>query len=96
METLGGKTFSLKYRLNRTEPEKYLEYGASGLLRPLRLASGSFTIEPFGSHTKLVAQVHIGYKLPVIDWLVRAFVNPAAIRQHMIEEGQNLNKALST
>ena len=97
VEMLGGKKFSLKYRLNRTEPQKYLEYGAAGLLRPLRLVTGTFTLKPSGDNqTELVARVHIGYKLPVVDWLVRAFVDTAAITKHMNEEGQYLNKTLST
>ena len=96
VEMLGGKKFSLNYRLNRAESQRYLEYGAAGLLRPLRLVTGIFTLKPFGGdQTELVAQVHIGYKLPVIDWLVRAFVNTAAITKHMNEEGQYLNQALS-
>lgn len=97
VEILGGKKFSLNYRLNRAESQKYLEYGAAGLLRPLHLASGSFELKPSGDNqTELVAKVHIGYKLPVIDWLIRIFVNPAAIAKHMNEEGQYLNKTLST
>jgi len=97
VEMLGGKKFSLSYRLNRAKPQKYLEYGASGLLRPLRLVTATFTLKPSGDQqTELTARVHIGYKLPVIDWLIRLFVNPSAIQKHMAEEGRYLNGALTT
>jgi hypothetical protein len=97
VEVLGDKKFSLNYRLNRVEPQKYLEYGAAGLLRPFQLATGSFTLKPFDdNHTELIAKVYIGYALPVIDWLIRVFVNPAVIGKHMDEEGHYLNKTLTT
>lgn len=97
IEMLGDKRFSLHYRLNRIKPGRYLEYGAAGVLRPLRLASGSFELEPYGdAHTKLIARVHIGYKVPVIDWLARRFVDIDALAKHMKEEGHYLNRALTT
>ncbi len=96
VEMLGGKKFSLKYRLKRAEPQKYLEYGAAGVLRPLRLATGTFTLKPSGDNqTELVAKVHIGYELPALDWLVRKVINLAAIEKHMDEEGYYLNQTLS-
>jgi hypothetical protein len=96
-EMLGSKKFSLHYRLNRMRPQSYLEYGAAGILRPLRLASGSFTLEPSGTgHTKLIARVNIGYKLPIVDWLARMLVDTDALAKHMKEEGHYLNRALTT
>lgn len=95
VEVLGGKRFSLTYRLNRAEPQHYLEYGAAGWLRPLSIASGSFTIKPLEKNkTELVAKVHIGYRLPIIDWLVPVFANTAAITRHMNEEGRYINEVL--
>lgn len=95
VEMLGGKKFSLKYQLDKAKPRQYLGYSAGGLLRPLRLASGSFTIKPVSAkHTKLTAVVNIGYRLPVLDWFVRKTVNLAAIEKHMDEEGHYLNMAL--
>jgi hypothetical protein len=97
VETLGGKKFNLRYRLNRAEPLKYLEYGAVGLWRPLRIARGSFMLKPSGSNqTELVAQVLIGYKIPILDWVIRVLVNTGAITKHMNEEGYYLNETLST
>ncbi len=96
VEVLGSKRFSLKYRLDRTERLRYLEYSASGLLRPLRLATGTFTLQPSGNdQTELRANVHIGYRLPIMDWLIRKIIDTEAIKKHMHEEGYYLNKALN-
>lgn len=95
-EMLGNKRFNLHYRLNCMKPGRYLEYGAAGVLRLLRLASGSFELKPHGNaHTKLIAKVHIGYKVPIVDWLARRFVDMDALAKHMQEEGYYLNRALT-
>jgi len=97
VEMLGRKKFSLNYRLSHAEPQQYLAYGATGLLRPLNLASGSFTLAPISKNqTEFVAKIHIGYTLPIIDWLVHMFVDIKALTKHMDEEGEYLNQALKT
>lgn len=96
VEVLGGRKLSLTYRLNRTESQKYLEYGAAGWLRPLQLVIAAFALEPVCTNrTKLMAQVRIGYKLPIMDRLIRALINVPAINKHMNEEGYYINIALS-
>lgn len=96
VEILGDKTFHLRYRLNRTEPLKHLEYGASGLLRPLHLVSASFALKlQDETRTKLIATIRMGYKLPIFDWLIPIFANTDAIQKHMNEEGYYLNQALT-
>jgi hypothetical protein len=95
VELLGGKRFRLTYRLVKMERLMYLEYSATGLVGLLHPVLATFVLKPLSNDkTEFVAEVRVGYKLPVIDWLARKSVNLAAISKHMDEEGRYLNQAL--
>lgn len=99
-EMIGGKKLESGFRLDKAERLEYLEYGASGVLRPLRIVTATFDLKPLAQNkTELTAQVNIGYNLPiigaVIDWIARKTYDMTAVATHMREEGQYLDKALS-
>ncbi len=100
-EMIGSKKLAFRFRLEEAERFKYLEYGASGPLRPLHIVTATFELKPLSRNkTELVAKVTIGYKLPIIgsivDWVARNMYDMTAITQHMNEEGYYLNEALTT
>lgn len=100
-ETLGGKKLASGFRLDKAVRSKYLEYGATGLLRPLHIVSATFALKEINmAKTELVAKVHIGYTMPIVgpfvDWIARKSYDMAAIQKHMAEEGYYLNGVLTT
>lgn len=100
-EMIGGKKLASKFRLNKVERLKYLEYGVAGLLRPLNPVTATFTLIPQGkAKIDLIAKVQIGYTIPIIgnivDWIARRCYDMTAVRQHMQEEGKYLNQALNS
>ena len=61
---------------------------------------GVFVMEPRGTMTLFIAEMHMGSNMPVlgkiIDIIMLKFLSRQleGIRQHMIEEGKNLKKIL--
>ena len=98
-EWVGGFPLYLIAQTSKMEKDHYIEYVPVFPLSLLRLGFGSFQIEKISDReSKLIAYVEAGYKLPVIgealDWLVRKMISFEAIRRHMKEEGENIQKYL--
>ncbi|MFX0201959.1 MAG: SRPBCC family protein [Candidatus Hodarchaeota archaeon] len=93
-EYLHGDLHKLKLHMSRVVPNSRMEYKI-----PL-LGSGAFIIEPSGDDILFTAELHLGWRFPVIgsliDWVFQTFFGHRlnAMRQHMREEGINLKELM--
>ncbi|GAH64591.1 unnamed protein product [marine sediment metagenome] len=91
-EYLHGKLHKLKLHIRRIEPNARIEY------KTFLGTKGVLIIEPRGASSLFTAEMHMGASIPLfrslVDRIVWLFMSRQleAIRQHMIEEGQNLKK----
>lgn len=97
-EWIGRFRLRMRCRIAAAEPGRGFRY--EGLF-PYSLvrAGGSFRIAPAAGGCEVAAEVHIGWRLPLLGWLLdRAIVAVfplGDLRRHMLEEGRNLARLLS-
>ena len=89
-EYLHGKLHKLKLRVTLIKPNSRIEY------KTFMGTKGVFVMEPRGTITLFTAEMHMGSNMPVLgkimDIIMLKFLSRQleGIRQHMVEEGQNL------
>jgi hypothetical protein len=94
-EYLHGRLHRLKFRLTEVEAGREFRY------RIFPGVSGGFRTRPTEKGTEFVAEIFLGWSVPVFGGLVDAILkvlfsnHVGAIRQHMREEGINLRALLS-
>lgn len=93
-EYLHGKLHKLKLHTTRVEPNSLIEY------ETFMGTKGFFFMEPRGTITLFTAELRMGTDTPlignVIDRVMMAFFSRQleGLKQHMVEEGQNLKRIL--
>jgi hypothetical protein len=93
-EYLHGKLHSMRLRMTKVVPDKRVEYVIEGMGR------GAFETQASGDSVKFVAELDIGLDAPIIgplfDFVFSRFFQQRieSMRQHMVEEGQNLKAIL--
>jgi hypothetical protein len=97
-EWIGRSRLAGQFRITEVVPGRYLGWA---MLFPHSLVNvgGSFALEPTDAGCNLVAEVHMGWSLPVLgpllDKVISTFVPISELRRHMVEEGRNLARLLS-
>ncbi|MCD6358474.1 MAG: hypothetical protein J7L90_00715 [Dehalococcoidia bacterium] len=97
-EYLHGKLEKMKFRVTGIEPNARIEYQ---FLFPfpysLFKARGAFITKRCGKNTSFIAEICWGYNVPVLGKAIDKLIHKSltvsqlqAIKQHMLEEGQNL------
>jgi hypothetical protein len=95
-EYLHGKLHSMRFRLTRVDPGRRMEYRIAGL------GEGAFEAVAKGEEIDFVAELGLGSDVPVVGLLVDAILGSvfrrrlSAMRQHMLEEGQNLKRIIES
>ena len=93
-EYLHGKLHSMRFRMTKVVPNKRVEFEVEGMGR------GTFEAQVTGDTVRFVAGLDIGTDAPVIgrlfDFVFSWFYEQRieSMRQHMIEEGENLKRLL--
>jgi len=93
-EYLHGKLHKLKLHITLIKPNSRIEY------KTFMGTKGVFVMEPRSTMTLFTAEMHMGSNMTVlgkiIDRIMQKFLSRQleGIRQHMVEEGQNLKKIL--
>lgn len=95
-EYLHGKLHVMRLRPTRVETGKRIEYEIVGL------GKGVFQVIEKGEEVEFVAELYFGSDVPLIgsliDVVLRSFFSRRlqAVRQHMLEEGQNTKKIIES
>jgi len=95
-EYLHGKLHSMRFRPMRVDPGRRMEYEI------IALGKGAFEAVPKDEEIEFVAELHLGSNTPIvgrlIDAALRAFFSRRleAMRQHTLEEGQNLKRIIES
>ena len=93
-EILHGKLHSMRFHLTKFDPDRRLEYGIQGM------GNGAFEAVPKGEKVEFIAELDLGTDTPIIGLLVDVLFRIlfrsrlGMMRQHMLEEGQNLKQIL--
>lgn len=93
-EYLHGKRHKLKLKITKVVQNSRIDYKIPFL------GAGAFVVEPYGANVLFTAELYFGYNIPLLGWLIDKCVQNfmrqrlEAMRQHMVEEGQNLKKIL--
>jgi hypothetical protein len=93
-EYLHGKLHSMRFRMTKVVPNKRVEFEVQGMGR------GAFEARANGDTVRFVAELDIGTYAPIIgrlfDFIFTWFFEQRieSMRQHMVEEGQNLKQLL--
>ena len=93
-EYLHGKLHTMRFRMTKVIPDKRVEFEVEGLGR------GIFEVQQTGNNVMFVAGLDIGYDAPIIgrlfDFIFSLFFEQRieSMRQHMVEEGENLKQLL--
>jgi hypothetical protein len=93
-EVLHGKLHAMRFRPTRVDPGRRLEYEILGL------GKGAFEAVPEEEGIEFVAELDLGSGAPILGWLIDTVLRTLfrsrleAMRQHMLEEGQNLKQIL--
>ena len=93
-EYIHSKLHKLKLHITKIEPNSRIEY------KTIMGTKGVFIIEPRGANTLFTAEMHMGTKNPwlesLMDRIMRKLLSRQidGIKQHMVEEGQNLKGIL--
>ena len=93
-EYLHGKLHKLKLRITLINPDSRIEY------KTFMGTKGVFVMEPGGATTLFTAEMYMGSNMPVLGKIMDIIIlkllsrQLKGIRQHMVEEGQNLKKIL--
>ncbi len=92
-ERIGRFRLAMRCRIAEVVPGRFFRYEGT-LPYSLVRAGGSFAIEPAAEGCDLIAEVHMGWRVPVlgplIDRLIVLAFPLADLRLHMAEEGRNL------
>lgn len=95
-EYLHGKSHSLRFQMTKVVPNKRVEF----IIK--RMGRGAFEVQEFNDTVRFEAELDIGADFPVlgplIDLLLSLFFRQRieAMRQHMVEEGENLKVILES
>jgi len=93
-EYLHGKLHSMRFRMTKVVPNKRVEFEV------IRMGRGAFEAEANGDTVRFISELDIGSDAPVIGRLFDFFFSwffkqrIEAMRQHMVEEGQNIKQLL--
>jgi len=93
-EYLHGKLHKFKFEITKVEPNSRIEY------KTFLGTKGVFIIEPRGANSIFTAEIHIGTNIPLLGSLVDRIMwifmsrQLEGIKQHMVEEGQNLKRIM--
>lgn len=93
-EYLHRKLHKLKLHMTKIEPNSRIEY------KTFLGTTGVFIIEPRGASSVFTAEMHIGTGIPLLGSLVDRIMwifmsrQLEGIKQHMVEEGQNLKRIM--
>ena len=93
-EYLHGKLHIMRFRMTKIVPDKRVEFEVVGMGR------GTFEAQQTGDAVMFVAGLDIGYDAPIIgrlfDFIFAWFFEQRieSMRQHMVEEGENLKQLL--
>jgi hypothetical protein len=93
-EYLHGELHKLKLHITKIQPNSRIEY------KTFLGTKGIFVIEPRDTDTLFTAEMHMGTQIPLlgklIDRIMWVFFSRRleGLKQHMVEEGQNLKKIL--
>jgi hypothetical protein len=96
---LGRYRFTGRCRIADVRPDRSFHWE---MLFPLALVGvgGSFTLEGSGTGCELIAEVHMGWSVPMIGWLLDRMIGLVVplrdVQRHMDEEGRNLIRLLET
>ena len=101
-EYLHGKLEKMRFRVTRVEPNTRIEYR---FLFPfpysLFKTRGAFTTIRCGDNTLFIAEICWGLNIPLVSNLLDRIIRKSlpvpqlqAIRQHMLEEGENLKQIM--
>lgn len=92
VENVGGHRERLRFEVTQISPPRLMEYRMRGL-HSLLLPKGAFQISPRNGHSEFTASIsYRGGR--VVEGLFRRRV--AALREHMRQEGQNLQRLFSS
>jgi hypothetical protein len=95
-EYLHGKMHSLRFQMTKVIPDKRVEFIIESMGR------GAFEVQEYNDTVRFVAELDIGSDSPIlgplIDLSFSLFFRQRieAMRQHMIEEGENLKAILES
>jgi len=93
-EYLHGKLHKLKLRITLIKPNSRIEY------KTFMGTKGIFIMKPKGTSTLFLAEMHMGSNIPVLGKIMDIIMlkllsrQLEGLKQHMVEEGQNLKKIL--
>jgi len=95
LETIGGFPLYLILTVSKIKKNEYIEYRPVFPISILNIGMGSFTIQNISEHSsKLIAYVEYGNKLGLLDKILKLFIRPQTIKNHIQEEGENMKKYL--
>lgn len=95
-EYLHGKLHSMRFRMTKVIPDQRMEYLIPGM------GGGAFEAQDTGDKILFIAELNIGSDAPILgpffDFIFTSFFKQRIndMRQHMIEEGQNLKALLES
>jgi hypothetical protein len=98
-EWVGPFRLAGQFRIAETRPLRFFRWE---MLFPFSLVGvgGSFSIAPSDGGCEVLAEVHLGWSMPVLgpvlDRLIASVVALRELRRHMAEESRNLSLLLST
>ena len=93
-EYLHGKLHSMRFRMTKVIPDKRIDFEVVGMGR------GTFEVHDIGDTVMFCAGLDIGTDTPIIgrlfDFIFSWFFEQRieSMRQHMVEEGENLKQLL--
>lgn len=95
-EYLHGKLHAMRFRMTKVVPDKRIEFEVVGM------GKGAFEAQESGDGVKFVAELDIGFDVPIIGrlfdfvftWFLKNRIE--AMKQHMTEEGRNLKAILES
>jgi hypothetical protein len=97
-EWLGWFRLPMRCKIPEVRVGRYWRYEGTFPWSVVR-AGGSFELVPVGEESDLVAEVHLGWPVPVlgpiVDFAIHAIFPKHHLRRHMTEEGHNLAAILS-
>ena len=97
-EWIGRFRLAMRCRIAESQPGRCFRYEG---LWPFWLvrAGGSFMLEPVAGGSDLIAEVHIGWSVPLVgsllDRLIASVFPLSELKRHMAEEGRNLARILN-
>jgi carbon monoxide dehydrogenase subunit G len=94
-EWIGDRRISGRFEVVSADEGRYFSYRALGFASIVNVG-GSFELVPLGAkQTSLNQEVHLGWRIPILDPLLRLAIPGREIRRHMREEQMNIGRALA-